>query len=109
MNVEPFRVAFDEPIAAFANAANEIAGYTDVDRAAGPAREDIEIIVSHEGSLPKGDGRNNPGHEVFGMPLPHKRGRQCAPSRFPPPPPPHIQRPCPAVACAGALEADHQW
>src|SRR3954447_26443061 len=29
--------------------------------------------------------------------------------RVPAPPHPYIQRACAAVACAGALEADHQW
>ena len=42
MNVESFCVTFGEPIAVFVNAANEVAGHADVDRAAGPACKNVE-------------------------------------------------------------------
>jgi hypothetical protein len=63
MDVESFGVTFDEPIAMFVYAANEIAGHADIDCAAGPAREDVEIELPHAPSLPKRDGRDKPGHD----------------------------------------------
>src|SRR6188508_1771859 len=56
-------VAFDEAVAMFVHAPNEIAGYADVDCPAGSACKDIKIELPHGPSLPKRDGRDKPGHD----------------------------------------------
>jgi hypothetical protein len=56
-------VAFDKTAAMLLDAAHEVAGHADVDRAARSARKDVEIILAHGWSLPKRDGRDKPGHD----------------------------------------------
>jgi hypothetical protein len=50
-DVKSFRVAFDEAIAMLIDASDEIAGDADIDRAAGPACENVQIILSHDREL----------------------------------------------------------
>ena len=53
--------AGNEAVAMFIDATNQIVRYANVDRAAGPACEDINVELSHPSSMPKRDGRDKPG------------------------------------------------
>src|SRR3954447_15231572 len=63
MNVKPFRVAFDKPIAMLVDAPHEIASHADIHCTTGSACKDVKIELPHARSLPKRDGRDKPGHD----------------------------------------------
>jgi len=41
----------------------EITRYADIDRATWPTCKDIDVILGHEPSMTKRDGRDKPGHD----------------------------------------------
>jgi hypothetical protein len=52
-----FCMTIDKVVAMLIDAANEIVGDADVERATRPARKDVDVVLSHKRSLPKQDRR----------------------------------------------------